>query len=243
LRLTGGRGAVDLLPGSDHDGLYADGIAREIDEDCRVPDCCLREKYMHKRSIACWGLVASVTLLAGCQIRSYGENQRFSTWSDADIQPRAVRFPTMLTFPDETMYFYPIYDSLPRADLNLRAISCTRLDDGTLVVTARVQNMGADIIANTALLTGDLAAFRITATVTTAEGAREDISAAQLVPLTVASTVSLATNPTHVQAADVTRIDVVADPDHIVPDPVRENNSLSWAGRMESTSAQCDVIR
>src|SRR6202049_1896875 len=191
-----------------------------------------REKYMRK--IVQLGLIAGVTLLAGCQIRAYGENQRFSTWSDADIQPRAVRFPTMLTFPDETMYFYPTWETQPRADLNLRAISCTRLDDGTLVVTARVQNMGADIIANTALLTGDLAAFRITATVTTAEGAREDISAAQFVPLTVASTISLATNPTHVQAADVPRIDVVADPDHIVPDPVRENNSLSWAGRMES---------
>jgi hypothetical protein len=103
--------------------------------------------------------------------------------------------------------------------------------------------MGADIIANTALLTGDLAAFRIAATVTTADGAREDVSAAQVVPLTVASTVSLATNPTRVQAMDVTRIDVVADPDHIVPDPVRENNILSWAGRMDSTSAQCDVVR
>src|SRR5438552_5347213 len=77
-----------------------------------------REKHMRK--LVQLGLIAGVTLLAGCQIRSYGENQRFSTWSDADIPLRAVRFPTMLTFPDETMYFYPIYDSLPRADLNLR---------------------------------------------------------------------------------------------------------------------------
>ena len=123
------------------------------------------------RKLVQLGLIAGVILLAGCQIRSYGENQRFSTWSDADIQLRTVRFPTMLTFPDETMYFYPIYDSPPRADLNLRAISCTRLDDGTLVVTVRVQNMGADIVANTALLTGDLAAFRVVATVTTANGA------------------------------------------------------------------------
>jgi hypothetical protein len=195
------------------------------------------------RSIAQWGLIAAVTLLAGCQIRPYGENQRFTTWSDADIQPRVVRFPTLLTFPDETMFFYPIYDSLPRADLNLRAISCTRRDDGTLVVTARVQNMGADIITNTALLTGDLGAFRVAATVTTADGAREDVSAVQVVPLTVTSTVSLALNSTRVQAADVTRIDVVADPDRIVPDPVRDNNSLSWVGRMDSTSAQCNVER
>ena len=195
------------------------------------------------RRITQLGLIAAVTLLAGCQIRSYGESQRFSTWSDADIQPHVVRFQTMLTFPDETMFFYPIYDSLPRADLNLRAIGCTRLDDGTLVVTARVQNMGADIIANTALLTGDLAAFRVAATVTTANGAREDVSVAQVVPLTVTSTVSLAMNPTRVQAADVTRIEVVVDPDRIVPDPVRENNTLSWEGRMDATSVQCNVER
>jgi len=195
------------------------------------------------RKLVQLGLIAGVILLAGCQIRSYGENQRFSTWSDADIQLRTVRFPTMLTFPDETMYFYPIYDSPPRADLNLRAIGCTRLDDGTLVVTVRVQNMGADIVANTALLTGDLAAFRVVATVTTANGAREDVAVAQVVPLTVASTVSLAMNPTLLQAADVTRIEVVADPDRIVPDPVRENNNLTWEGRMDATSVQCNVER
>ena len=195
------------------------------------------------RSIALWGLIATATLLTGCQINPYGENQRFTTWSDADITPRTVRFPIMATFPDETMFFYPIYDSLPRADLNLRAISCTRRDDGTLVVTARVQNMGADIIANTALMTGDLAAFRVSAIVTTADGAREDVSVAQVVPLTVSSTVTLALKSTRAQAADVTRIDVVADPDRVVPDPVRENNSLSWQGRMEATSAQCSVER
>src|ERR1700693_2522184 len=158
-----------------------------------------REKYM--RRIAQLGLIAAVTLVARCQVRPYGDNQRFSTWSHADIQPRAVRFPILLTFPDETMFFYPIYENLPRADLNLRGISCTSLDDGTLVVTARVQNMGADIITNTALLTGDFAAFRIAATVTTADGAREDVSTAQIVPLTVTATVSLAMNPTRVQAA------------------------------------------
>ena len=195
------------------------------------------------RRIAQWGLIAAVTLLAGCQIRPYGENQRFATWSDADHPPRVVRFPTMLVFPDETMFFYPIYDNVPRADLNLRAISCTRRDDGTLVVTARVQNMGADIIANTPLLTGDLGAFRVAATVTTAGGAREDVAAVQIVPLTVASTVSLALSPTLVQASEVTRIDVVADPDRIVPDPIRENNRLSWEGRMDSAGAQCNVER
>jgi len=195
------------------------------------------------RSTARWGLFAAATLLAGCQINPYGENQRFTTWSDADIQPRTVRFPILLSFPDETMYFYPIYDNVPRADLNLRAISCARQDDGTLVVTARVQNMGADIITNTPLLTGQVAAFRVSAIVTTADGAREDVSAAQIVPLTVASTVTLAMNSTRAQASDVTRIDVVADPDRIVPDPVRENNILSWQGRMDGAGAQCNVER
>jgi hypothetical protein len=202
-------------------------------------------KENRMRSIACWSLFAAATLLAGCQINPYGENQRyrFTTWSDADIQPRAVRFPTLVTFPDETMYFYPIYDSPPRADLNLRAISCTTLDDGTLVVTARVQNMGADIVTNTALLTGDFASFRVLATVTNASGLREDVSTAQVVPLTVASTVSLAMNPTRLQAADVTRIDVVVDPDRIVPDPIRDNNVMSWQGRMGAIGAQCNVER
>lgn len=195
------------------------------------------------RSIAFWSLFAASTLLAGCQINPYGENQRFSIWSDADIQPRVVRFPILLSFPDETMYFYPIYDNPARSDLNLRAISCARQDDGTLVVTARVQNMGADIITNTPLLTGDVAAFRVAAVVTSANGAREEVSTAQIVPLTVAATVSLAMNATRTQAADVTRIDVVADPDRIVPDPSRENNVLTWQGRMDSAGPQCRAER
>jgi hypothetical protein len=155
-----------------------------------------REKSM--RSIAHWGLVAVAVVLAGCQINPYGENQRirFATWSDADLQPRAVRFPTVLTFPDETMYFYPIYDNPPRADLNLRAISCTTLGDGTLLLIARVQNMGADVVTNTTL--GDFASFRVLATVTNANGLREDVSTAQVAPLPVASTVSLAVNPTRI---------------------------------------------
>ena len=195
------------------------------------------------RSIAYWGLFAAASLLVGCQINPYGENQRFTTWSDADIQLRPVRFPILLSFPDETMYFYPTWDSQPRSDLNLRAISCTSRDDGTLVVTARVQNMGADIITNTTLMTGDFASFRVSATVTAANGMREDVSTAQIVPLTVASTVALAMNPTRIQAADVTRIDVVADPDRIVPDPIRDNNVLSWQGRMGPAGAQCNVER
>jgi hypothetical protein len=39
------------------------------------------------------------------------------------------------------------------------------------------------------------------------------------------------------------RIDVVADPDRIVPDPLRDNNVLSWTGTMQPTSPQCTVMR
>jgi hypothetical protein len=200
-------------------------------------------KEKHMRSIVQWGLFAAASLLAGCQINPYGENQRFMTWSDADLQPRTVRFPIIATFPDETMFFYPIYDNPPRSDLNLRAISCTRLDNGRLVVTARVQNMGADIITNTPLLTGDMAAFRVAATVTSADGSTENVTGAQIVPLRVSSTVTLALNSTRAFADDVTRIDVVADPDRVVPDPVRYNNVLSWQGRMNGPGASCYVER
>jgi hypothetical protein len=198
-------------------------------------------KEKHMRSIVQWGLFVAAGLLAGCQINPYGEQQRFTTWSDADITPRPVRFPIIATFPDETMFFYPIYDNPPRADLNLRGIGCTRLDNGHLVVTARVQNMGADIIT-TSPLAGE-AAFRVAAIVTSADGSTESISGAQIMPLRVSSTVTLALNSPRAYAEDVTRIDVVADPDRVVPDPVRENNVLSWRGRMSSATAGCTVER
>jgi hypothetical protein len=62
-------------------------------------------------------------------------------------------------------------------------------------------------------------------------------------PLRVSSTVTLALNSPRAYAEDVTRIDVVADPDRVVPDPVRENNVLSWRGRMSSATAGCTVER
>jgi hypothetical protein len=201
-------------------------------------------KEMHMRSIAQWGLFVAAGVLAGCQINPYTQTQRFTTWSDAEITPHQVRFPIVATFPDETMFFYPIWvDYAPRADLNLRAIGCTRLDNGKLVVTAKVQNMGADIIANTPLLTGDTAAFRVAATVTSADGSTENVTGAQIVPLRVSSTVTLALNATRAYAEDVTRIDVVADPDRVVPDPVRDNNVLTWQGRMSSATTGCTVER
>jgi hypothetical protein len=103
--------------------------------------------------------------------------------------------------------------------------------------------MGADIITNTPLLSGDMAAFRVSAIVTTADGGHESVSAAQVVPLTVASTVTLALNSTLAYAEDVTRIDVVADPDRVVPDPIRDNNVLTWQGRMSTATTGCSVER
>ena len=201
-----------------------------------------REKLM--RLIAKLCLVAVATLLTACQILPYDQKTRFTTWSDADLQPRTVRFPTMLTFPDNTMFFYPIYDIPPRSDLVLRGINCARREDGKLVVLARVQNMGSDIIAATPLLTSaDLGAFRVAATVTTAAGELERFDAYQIVPLTVSSSVVLALNSPYVGLSDIRRIDVVADPDSIVPDPIRENNRLSWQGTLDPANPRCQVDR
>ena len=61
--------------------------------------------------------------------------------------------------------------------------------------------------------------------------------------VTVGGTTILALAPTRVPAGDIVRIDVVADPDRIVPDPLRDNNILSWTGTMQSTSPQCTVTR
>jgi hypothetical protein len=42
---------------------------------------------------------------------------------------------------------------------------------------------------------------------------------------------------------DVRRIVVVADPDRMVPDPVRLNNVLVWQGTMSGDNPNCDVVR
>ncbi len=195
------------------------------------------------RAIATLCIVAVSLFLAACQILPYEPTARFSTWSDADLQPRAERFPIMLSFPDNTMFFYPIYDRPVRSDLVLRSISCAQRDDGGLAILARVQNMGLDIIAAVPVLSGDLGAFRVAATVTTAAGTQEQVSAYQVVPLTVSSTVVLAMNSTQARPGEVTRIDVVADPDHTVPDPIRENNILTWQGTLDPSNPRCQVDR
>ena len=151
--------------------------------------------------------------------------------------------PYVLTFPDNTMYFYPIFDDQPRhSDLKLNSMLCVAGSDGFVVVAANVQNLGSTIIPNLPL-NGDLGAFRVAAIVTTAGGGRDEVYATQYVPLTVGGAVTLVLAPTRAPAGDIVRIDVVADPDHIVPDPLRDNNVLSWTGTMQPTNPQCTVMR
>jgi RNA polymerase sigma factor (TIGR02999 family) len=68
---------------------------------------------MHMRLLATMGLLSTAILLAGCQIAPPVES-RFSspiftdfgnvmTWQDRD------RPPYVMSYPDETMFFYPIY--------------------------------------------------------------------------------------------------------------------------------------
>ena len=83
----------------------------------------------------------------------------------------------------------------------------------------------------------------MSATVTTAAGAQEHVEAVRYARLNVASAAVLTLNATSAPAADVTQIDVVVDPDRIVPDPVRDNNVLSWHGAIDGTNPQCEVRR
>jgi hypothetical protein len=198
------------------------------------------------RSIAKIGMVAVAVTLAGCQISGAYRDASFAAsatpYTD-EIPPRPVYVPYVLTFPDNTMYFYPIFDDQPRhSDLKLNSMLCVAGSDGFVVVAANVQNLGSTIIPNLPL-NGDLGAFRVGAVVTTASGVRDEVYATQYVPLTVGGAVTLVLAPTRAPAGDIVRIDVVADPDRIVPDPLRDNNVLSWTGTMQPTNPQCTVIR
>jgi hypothetical protein len=196
------------------------------------------------RLIAKLCLAAAASLLAACQIQPYDQSTRFSTWSDADIPFRPTRFPTTFAFPDNTMFFFPIYDTPPRSDLVLRGFNCAKQGDGSLAVLARVQNMGSDIITAGPLLTSaDYGAFRVAARLTMATGEFYRVDAYQIAPLTVSSTVVLALNSANARPNDITRIDVIADPDSVVPDPIRENNRLTWQGTMDAANPQCQTDR
>jgi hypothetical protein len=199
------------------------------------------------RSLAAIGLCLAAAILAGCQTLStsnYNPNANFSSpiftdfgsvgaWQDQNLPPY------VFTFPDETMFFFPIYSQDVRSDLNLRSIRCSRAADGSLVVTARVSNMGANIVQTNR----EFGTFRIAATVTWAGGTQQEVDVTVPIPMTVPSTEEYSLRRTRYFAGDVTRIDVVADPDRVVPDPVRLNNVLSWEGKMNADSPNCDVTR
>ena len=193
------------------------------------------------------GLVTIAAALAGCQFtgayRDAAYTSSASKYTD-EIPPRPVYPRYVMTFPDDTMYFYPTFnDGPPHADLKLNSIGCVVGSDGKVVVAANVKNLGSSIVAAIPLLSGDRGAFRVGAIVTTASGAREDAYATQYVPLTVAGTVTLVLSPLRAPANEIVRIDVEADPDRIVPDPLRDNNVLSWQGTMQASNPQCTVIR
>ena len=199
------------------------------------------------RSIAKLGMVAVAATLVGCQFTGAYRDAQYAASATAytdEIKPRPVYVPYIISFPDNTMYFYPIYDDQPpHSDLKPNSMSCIAGNDGFVVVAANVKNLGSNIVPPIPLLSGDLGAFRIGATVTTASGVREQVYATQYVPLTVGATVTLVLSPLRAPAGDIVRIDVEADPDRIVPDPLRDNNTLSWQGTMLAASPQCTVMR
>jgi hypothetical protein len=192
-------------------------------------------------------LFSTAAMLVGCQINptaaSYYATSDASNYGDVMATEESYRPPYLLNYPDETMFFFPIYGRSFRSDLNLRSMSCSRASDGTLVVSVTVQNMGADLIPPREQLYGEIGAFRVVARVTWNGGAQQDVSANLPIAMGVSSTVSMDLGRTHYFAKDVQRIDVLVDPDQVVPDPVRQNNALTWQGTMNGDSPSCDVVR
>lgn len=197
------------------------------------------------RSLIVLTLAGVAGLLAGCVYTGFYEvdgRPVTSPFSDSS-PPHKIYFPYVLKYPDETDYFIPASDDPPQSDLNLFEIGCDRRSDGLLIVNAHVRNQGSAVVPAAGFINGDYGAFRVAAVVTTADGASEQIDAVQVVPVTVTGTVNLALGPTRAQAADVVGVDVVVDPDRVVPDPLRDNNVLSWRGTMQAPKAQCTVMR
>jgi hypothetical protein len=198
------------------------------------------------RALVVMGLVATA-MLAGCQVNPSADTRFsspiFTDFGDVMTFQDQDRPPYVLSYPDETMFFFPIYSRPRRADLSLRAISCRKASDGTLVVSARVQNLGADIIATREQLWGEVGAFRVVARVTWSGGLQQDVYASLPIPMGVSAVLTLDLGRTHYFAKDVTQIDVLVDPDRIIPDPVRLNNALRWSGTMNPDAPNCDVVR
>jgi len=204
---------------------------------------------MHMRhGIAIAMALGAAALLAGCQINPAPEN-RFTSpiftigFNDTPAAQDRNRPPYIMSYPDETMFFYPIYDRPLRSALNLRQIACSRSADGGLVISARVQNMGADIIPPREQLYGEISSFRVVARVTWTGGVRQDVYASLPIPMGVSAVFNLNLAQTRYFAKDVTEIEVLVDPDQVVPDPVRQNNVLIWRGTMNADAPSCDVVR
>jgi len=198
------------------------------------------------RSILTLGLVALTAFLAGCccQVVGYAGNPNFSDPFQNDlIGPTTPNFPVVLNFPDETMYFFPMFDDRRSSDLSLIGMRCDALSDGRLVVTARVENLGSSPITPEPFRSGELSALRVAAVVTTADGGRERVNGTSMLPLSVAGTVDMSLAPTIAAASDVVRIDVIADPGRIIPDPLRDNNVLSWQGNLRPDAPDCKIER
>jgi hypothetical protein len=194
------------------------------------------------RSIVTLGLAALAALVAGCQAVGYAGNPNFDDpFVNDTIGARPYNFPIVLNFPDDTMYFFPIYDGAPRSDLELLAIRCTQLPDGHVVVSATIENQGSSPIAPDWFRSGELDAIRVATFVTRVDGGRERVDATTMIPMTVAGKTTLSMTP-FTYANDVARLDVIADPNRVVPDPLRVNNVLSWQGDLRA-APDCAVTR
>ena len=196
------------------------------------------------RSLIALILAGMAAALAGCVYTGFYEADGrtvTSPWSDSPT-PHKIYFPYVLKYPDETDDFFPPTNDPPRSDLNLASIDCEPRN-GTLLINAHVRNQGSDVVPAIPLLTGYLGAFRVAAVVTTADGGQEVVDAVQRLPLTVPDTTDLALGPTRARIDQIVAIDVVVDPDRVVPDPLRENNWLYWRGTLQAANPQCVVVR
>jgi hypothetical protein len=198
------------------------------------------------RSILILSWLALTALIAGCccQVIGYQGNPNFSDpFVNDTIGPTIPRFPVVLNFPDETDWFFPMFDERPRSDLALLGMRCDPLSDGRVVVTARVENLGSSPVTPEPFRSGELSGLRVAAIVTTVGGARERVDGTTMLPLTVGGTVDLPLAPTLAPADQIVRIDVIADPLRTVPDPLRDNNVLSWQGSMRNDLPECQILR
>lgn len=198
------------------------------------------------RSLIVLLLVVAAGLLGGCAYTGFYEaSGRPVTpiWAD-DPPPHKIYFPYVLKYPDETMFFIPVNsEDPPHSDLNLFAMHCDTARDGSLVVLAEVRNQGSAVVPAIAFLTGFMGAFRVSAVVTSASGGQEQVDAVQRTTMSVGDIEELVLGPITTPANQVVGIDLVVDPDHVVPDPLRDNNVMSWRGALQGASPQCTVLR